>query len=228
MQTTDVKALADTVEILYGELWNFSWLEEKRPATGNIPATTDQPGFTGTWRELKEQLRLCKDCDLHLNRAHSVFGRGEFTSPIIFLGDFPSATDDKKGEIFFDAEGELLNKMIVAMKMKPAEMYFTNVFKCRSSQLPGPADELTLACVNHLKNEFSFLQAKVIVAMGTWASKIAANSEAPLTTLRGQTFSFLGKDVFCTYHPRDLLQSPNLKKQAWDDLQRVMKSLGVL
>jgi uracil-DNA glycosylase family 4 len=228
MQNTDVKALAHTVEILYGELWNFPWLEEKKSLATEAPPIADGKAPSGTWRELKEQVRLCKNCDLHLNRAHSVFGRGEFTSPIIFLGDFPALEDDKKGEIFSGAEGELLNKMILAMKLKPAEMYFTNFFKCRSSSLPSPSDEFSLACVAHLEKEFSFLQAKIVVALGPWASKIAANSESPLATLRGQTFSFLGKEVYCTYHPRDLLQSPNLKKLAWEDLQRVMKSMGVL
>lgn len=238
MQRTNVKGLADTLEILYGDLWNFPFLEEKNSslsqnisahptAPTTAPAAFSPAAATSTWRELKEMVRVCNQCEFHLNRSRSVFGRGEFSAPVIFLGDFPSDADDRKGEIFSEAEGELLSKMILAMKLRPEQMYFTNLFKCRNSRIPAVSEDIPTDCFAHLEKELSFVQGKIIVAMGPWAAKITSRSDAPLNVVRGQVFSFAEKEVFCTYHPRDLLQSPSLKKLAWEDLQRVMKRLAV-
>lgn len=235
MPSTNVKALADSLEILYGDLWNFPFLEEKKTISPQVSASSDvsnspttSPSTSPTtWRDLRETVRVCSQCEFHLNRSRSVFGRGEFSAPVIFLGDFPSNADDRKGEIFSESEGELLNKMILAMKLRPEQMYFTNLFKCRNSRIPLVTEEIPLQCLSHLEKELGFIQGKILVAMGPWAAKITSRSDAPLNVVRGQTFSFAGKDVYCTYHPRDLLESPANKKLAWEDLQRVMKKLGV-
>lgn len=227
MPSTNVKALADSLEILYGDLWNFPFLEEKKITPAKVAAPSSELVSPTTWRDLRETVRICNQCEFHLNRSRSVFGRGEFSAPVIFLGDFPSHADDRKGEIFSESEGELLNKMILAMKLRPEQMYFTNLFKCRNSRIPLTSEEIPLDCLSHLEKELSFIHGKIVVAMGPWAAKISSRSDAPLNVLRGQTFSFAGKEVYCTYHPRDLLESPANKKLAWEDLQRVMKKLGV-
>ncbi|RYZ95393.1 MAG: uracil-DNA glycosylase, partial [Proteobacteria bacterium] len=174
-----------------------------------------------------EKIRYCQDCGLHIGRQNLVFGRGESSATIAFVGDVPSLEDDRQGLPFSDAAGALLDKMVIAMKLKPESVYLTNIFKCRPPGNQKPDQDLFRLCESHLKAQFQHLQATTIVAMGDAAAKALANSESPLKTLRGQEFSWEGRRVFVTHHPRDLLTSPAMKKEAWSDLQGVMRALGM-
>jgi DNA polymerase len=136
--------------------------------------------------------------------------------------------DDQRGEPFSDATGELLHKMILAMKIRPEEAYLTNLFKCRPPAGERSTMKHVQACEAHLRFQFSQIAAPVVVALGDTASRALARSESPLQVLRKQVFDWQGRKVIPTHHPRDLHQSPALKKETWDDLQAAMRELGRL
>ena len=48
-----------------------------------------------------------------------------------------------------------------------------------------------------------------------------------ISKLRGQLQDFYGYKVLPTFHPAYLLRNPSKKKEAWSDLQIVMKELGL-
>jgi DNA polymerase len=48
----------------------------------------------------------------------------------------------------------------------------------------------------------------------------------PIGRLRGQTFDYRGIQVVCTYHPAYLLRNPSSKKDAWEDMKRLMRLMG--
>jgi uracil-DNA glycosylase family 4 len=219
-QTTLQKQLAETLRHTFGDILDLPMLEPKK----NLSPSTAPPAKSLATYE--ESIRFCQDCGLHIGRGKLVFGRGHPQAAIAFVGDFPSAADDSAGEPFSDEAGDLLNKMILAMKLRPEECYLTNAFKCRP-----PANQKTEvahwhACEKHLREQFAHVRAPLIVAMGDSAARSLARSESPLPVLRRQTFEWEGRKVICTWHPRDLLQDAKKKKEAWDDLQRAMRELG--
>lgn len=206
--------LERTVTHLYGDLLGFPLLEklarsESEPAKNN----------------LQDEIKYCSKCSLHIGRKNSVFGRGELNARIAFIGDFPSDADDTAATPFSDAAGDLLQKMIVAMNLRPEETYLANLVKCRPPASKGISEEEIGSCRAYLEEQFSSVRANIIVALGETASKALARSDSSLSTLRGQIFDWNGRKVFCTHHPKDLLQSPQKKKEAWDDLKKVMKAL---
>jgi uracil-DNA glycosylase len=217
----DAKALAHTLQALYGDLGDLPLLRETPAQRQKNDAAPSR-----SLASYAEEIRFCKKCVLHIGRSKLVFGRGSPQARVAFVGDFPSTKDDAAGEPFSDESGELLHKMIVAMKLKPEETYLTNIFKCRPPQNQVVDQDLFRACEAHLENQFEFLSAKFIVAMGEHSAKALARSESPLNVLRNQVFEWNGRRVFCTYHPRDLLSSPAKKKLAWEDLQAVMRELN--
>jgi DNA polymerase len=178
--------------------------------------------------EYAKKIQFCESCSLHIGRRKLVFGRGEPAARIAFVGDFPSLSDDKTGEPFSDEQGDLLSKMILAMKLRPEEVYLTNIYKCRPPSGERPDPRHLLACQTHLIYQFTFVAAPVIVALGEESARAMARSEAPLQILRKQTFEWQGRRVIPTHHPRDLHDSPQLKKEAWEDLRRAMQSLAQL
>jgi uracil-DNA glycosylase family 4 len=219
-ETAFSKSLANTLRHTFGDILDLPVLEPKK----NISSHAASPAQLLS--EYGESIRFCQNCALHIGRQNLVFARGDWRSRIAFVGDFPSAVDDKKGEPFADESGALLNKMILAMKLKPEETYLTNLFKCRPPQGQKLDSVHAQACEKHLAFQFSHVRATMIIAMGDSAARALARSESPLPVLRRQTFDWQGKKVICTWHPRDLLESPAKKKEAWDDLQRAMRELG--
>jgi DNA polymerase len=157
-----------------------------------------------------------------------VFGRGHWGARIAFVGDFPSVADDRVGEPFTDEHGELLHKMILAMKVRPEQAYLTNLYKCRPPAGERPEAKHFLACQKHLIYQFSQIGAPVVVALGEAAARALCRAEAPLQVLRKQVFEWQGRKVIPTHHPRDLHASPALKKETWEDLQAAMRELGRL
>ncbi len=221
-QGSCAKALALTVRSLYGDLLDLPLF---------APATLDQHAKTSPSEALaayEQKIRHCQNCMLHIGRSQLVFGRGNPQAKVAFVGDFPSDGDDASGQPFSDAAGELLHKMIVAMKLKPEEVYLTNVLKCRPPASQKPQTEFFLHCERHLQQQFQWLHAPLVVALGDFSAKALASAEAPLAVLRKQTFSWNDRSVFCTHHPRDLLRDPAKKKEAWEDLQLVMLALAKL
>jgi DNA polymerase len=216
------QSLQKTLEALYGELLDMPLIAPSGSRESRPIAPTDPSQVLAAYAE---RIRFCDSCVLHVGRQNLVFSRGHYQSPIAFVGDFPSAQDDQRGEPFSDEAGELLRKMIVAMKLKPENSYLTNIYKCR----PPTGQEIDVshfhACEPHLKFQFSQVRATVVVALGEMAARALSRSEAPLRVLRQQEFEWENRRVFCTYHPRELLENPARKKDAWEDLQRVMRAL---
>jgi DNA polymerase len=212
----DAAALAKTLKSLYGDLADEPLFPALQPS---------EPSLSPTLAQYAEEIRYCQNCSLYIGRGHSVFGRGLPEAEIAFVGDFPSDADDGQGEPFSDEAGELLHKMIVAMKLRPEETYLTNFFKCRPPAGQRLEQEHFRACEEILSRQFSFLAARIVVALGENSARALARSEAPLAVLRGQVFSWNERSVYCTHHPRDLLRSPAKKKEAWADLQAVMRAL---
>ena len=224
-QTPLQKQLAETLRHTFGDLLDFPLLEPRAPS-GSV-GLAHAPAPTRSLPELAESIRFCQECSLHIGRSKLVYGRGEPGAAIAFVGDFPSAADDAKGEPFTagDPAGALLHKMILAMKLRPEEVYLTNAFKCRPPANQKIAREHWAACEKHLLAQFEHVHAPLIVAMGDAAARSLARSESPLPVLRRQTFEWQGRKVICTWHPRDLLEDTKKKKEAWDDLQRAMREL---
>jgi len=195
------------------------------PLLGAHAPTLPAESPAKTLTDYATRIRHCQDCALHIGRRNLVFGRGHWNTRIAFLGDFPSEADDASGEPFSGDDGALLHKMIVAMKLKPEETYLANVFKCRPPAGQRPERAHLAACEKHLHAQFSQLRAPIVVAMGETAARALSRSEAPLQVIRKQWFDWEGRRVICTHHPRDLLEAPARKKEAWEDLQLAMRAL---
>jgi DNA polymerase len=210
---------AHTLESLYGDLLDLP-LFAPPAAAENIRVAPAR-----TLESYAEEIRYCQSCVLHIGRKQLVFGRGSPEARVAFVGDFPSESDNEIGEVFSDEAGALLNKMIVAMKVRPEEAYLTNAFKCHPPIGQGVDTELFRQCERHLLAQLEMVAAPVIVAMGERAAQALARSESPLRVLRKQEYEWNGRRVICTHHPRELLHSPAKKKEAWEDLQAVMRIL---
>ena len=192
---------------------------------GQSPGAPPAPARK-TLSVVREELGDCRRCSLSESRANIVFGVGAETAPIVFVGEAPGANEDRLGEPFVGRAGDLLNKMISAMGWRRESVYIANVLKCRPPKNRDPKTEEVAACENFLAQQIDCIAPSVIVTLGKPAAHLLLKSTASMRSLRGVWQSYQGIPVLPTYHPAYLLRDPTKKREAWADLQQVMKFLA--
>ena len=134
----------------------------------------------------------------------------------------------RKGEPFVGRAGQLLNNMISAMGIKREDVYIANVVKCRPPSNRTPEKDECDTCSPFLMRQIDMIKPKVIVALGAVAAKNLLAVNDSMANLRGRWYDFQRlQSSLVTYHPAYLLRDPRQKKEAWKDLQMVMKYLGL-
>ena len=101
------------------------------------------------------------------------------------------------------------------------DVYICNVLKCRPPNNRDPLRSEVELCEPYLKRQLDIINPRLIVALGRIAAQTLLQINDPLGRMRKKTFNYHGIDMIVTYHPAALLRNPNLKRDAWDDFQRI-------
>ena len=176
---------------------------------------------------IRDDIGECTRCKLHtMGRSQIVFGVGNPSADLMFVGEAPGADEDAQGIPFVGRAGQLLTKMIVGMGLQRDDIYIANVLKCRppGNRNPEP-DEIDL-CEPFLFRQIASIQPKVVIALGAFAAKTLLKTQDPISRLRGRVFDFRGAKLIPTFHPSFLLRSPGYKREAWEDLKKALVLLG--
>jgi DNA polymerase len=204
-------------------------------APAPVPAPAPAPGVDRHVRlpELAREVAACTKCGLHATRTQTVFARGNPDAQLCFVGEAPGADEDEQGLPFVGRAGQLLDRMIAAMGLTPdRDVYICNILKCRPPGNRRPEPEESATCIPYLHEQLALVRPRVIVALGNTSVAALLDTRLGITKLRGQWKLYRGQTlVMPTYHPSYLLrpspQQSEAKRQAWEDLQLVMKELGL-
>lgn len=178
-------------------------------------------------RMLAEDVSACAKCpELFSTRTQTVFGVGPLDAEVCFVGEAPGAEEDRKGEPFVGAAGQLLNKIIVASGFTREEVYICNTIKCRPPNNREPAPDEKANCRIYFDSQLDLVKPQYIVCLGGVAAKSVLNTTTGITKLRGTFHEFRGIPVLCTFHPAYLLRNPAAKKDCWDDMKLLLKTMG--
>ena len=178
-----------------------------------------------TLGEVKNELGDCQRCSLGKVRTNIVFGEGNPKAEIVFVGEAPGGDEDIQGRPFVGRAGQLLTKIIGAMGLKRSDVYICNILKCRPPGNRNPKPEEIAACEPFLIKQLEAINPRVICALGTFAAHTLLKTEVPITVLRGKFHAYHGIQLMPTYHPAYLLRNQGAKKQVWEDVQKIMKTL---
>lgn len=171
----------------------------------------------------------CERCKLAPHRTQIVFGVGNPDADLVFVGEAPGADEDARGEPFVGRAGQLLTEIIVkGMKIRRQDVYIANIIKCRPPQNRDPEPDEIAACEPFLKHQLALIKPKVIVTLGKFAAQCLLKTRTPITRLRGVWATYQGIPLMPTFHPAYLLRNPSDKRLVWQDIQQVMKVLGLL
>ena len=164
----------------------------------------------------------CTRCKLHgLGRRQIVFGVGNPTADLMFVGEAPGADEDVQGVPFVGRAGQLLTRIIEAIDLKRDDVYIANVIKCRPPENRNPEPDEVERCEQFLFQQIDAIRPKVIVALGTFAAKALLKTQDPISRLRGRVYDYRGAKLIPTFHPAFLLRSPDRKRDVWEDMKKV-------
>jgi uracil-DNA glycosylase family 4 len=180
-----------------------------------------------TLERIRKDLGECTRCRLHERRHSIVFGTGNPSARLVFVGEGPGADEDAQGLPFVGRAGKLLTQMIEAMGLKREDVYICNVVKCRPPENRQPEKDEVATCSPYLMRQIDAIRPEVIVCLGSVAAQTMLSTNQGISKFRGQWLEFRGTRLLATYHPAYLLRNPPAKSEVWKDLQKVMAVLGL-
>lgn len=177
---------------------------------------------------LDEEVKSCRKCtDIVCFRQQTVFGAGPLQPTVCFMGEAPGADEDRSGQPFVGRAGQLLTKIIEAMQLKREDVYILNALKCRPPQNRTPVPEEIEHCHPFVETQLEVLQPQYIVCLGAVAVRSLLGLTLPVGSLRGRFHQYRQARVVVTYHPSYLLRNESAKKLVWQDMQMLMRELGL-
>ena len=171
--------------------------------------------------ELEKKVKTCDACPLHKTRTQAVFGTGSGKTGLVFVGEAPGRDEDLQGAPFVGRAGQLLTRIIEAIKFSREDVYITNVIKCRPEGNRDPLPEEVRLCSPYLARQLEILKPRVICALGRFAAEALGGVKMSMAEYRRADLSYNGIRVVATYHPAACLRNPDLKKLVWEDVQKL-------
>ena len=175
---------------------------------------------------VRTEIGDCTRCKLHAQgRRQIVFGVGNPSADLMFVGEAPGADEDIQGIPFVGRAGQLLTKIIEAIGLQREDVYIANVIKCRPPGNRNPEQDEVETCEPFLFQQIDIIKPKVIVALGTFAARTLLRTLDPISRLRGRVYEYRGAKLIPTFHPAYLLRNPASKREVWEDMKIVRKLL---
>lgn len=192
---------------------------------GGDPDAAAEPCRPETLEDVRSDLGDCRRCGLAASRQTLVFGVGNPGASLVLVGEAPGAEEDRRGEPFVGEAGQLLDRILLAMRLERSDVYICNVLKCRPPNNRDPEPEEIATCEPFLIRQLAAIKPQVIVALGRFAAQSLLRSKAPIGRLRGTWQSYQGVPLMPTFHPAYLLRNPAGKREVWEDMKQVMQKL---
>lgn len=178
------------------------------------------------WSSLKSTCVNCTRCGLCETRHHVVFGVGNESADILFVGEGPGEQEDLKGEPFVGPAGKLLDDMLAIIDLDRHEnCYIANIVKCRPPRNRDPLETEQEACIGYLRNQVALIRPKIIVCLGRIAAKKIIDSDYRITRQHGQWVERNGIWMTAIYHPSALLRDVSKRPETFDDLLAIRKKI---
>lgn len=172
---------------------------------------------------LEELENLCRKADVlrtDLEDTNLVFGVGNPKADLMLIGEAPGAEEDKQGEPFVGAAGQLLNKILEAINFKREDVYIANILKHRPPNNRNPLPEERKRSLPFLLRQIDLIKPRLILSLGKVSAQTLLDNDDSLSSMRGRFHSFRGEyELMATYHPAALLRNPKWKRPTWQDVQ---------
>lgn len=192
--------------------------------------------YSMTPREYKEDLlkalyapyQNCKECHLgYTERKNVVFGEGNADAELLFIGEGPGKDEDEQGRPFVGRSGQLLNRVLAQVGIDRADVFITNIVKCRPPNNRAPTPQEAATCMNlFLFNQIKIIRPKIICPLGSIALNSLMGKPCSITQLRGKALQWEEYIVMPTYHPAYILRNQSQALTWLEDFKALKNALS--
>jgi len=172
---------------------------------------------------IADEVRNCAFCRLAESRIKAVPGEGPENARLFLVGEGPGSEEDRQGRPFVGRAGELLNESLEAAGLSRAELFITNVVKCRPPSNRPPLSDEAEACRPYLERQLALIRPKIICLLGNTAIECFLGEAKP--GIRGKLATMGGRNLFPTIHPAAAIYNPRLREVLRAHLKRLRAEL---
>jgi len=176
-------------------------------------------------REYAEQTASCTRCALAQGRTQVVFGSGSPDADLMFVGEAPGFHEDQQGVPFVGQAGKLLDRLLEGIGLTRADVFVSNVLKCRPPGNRDPLPDEIAACEPHLFRQIELIEPKLVATLGNFATKLLSGHPAGITRVHGQeqevTLGARTVHLYPLYHPAAALYTPSMLEVLEEDFARI-------
>lgn len=172
-------------------------------------------------RALREHIGDCTRCRLSEKRTQVVFGCGDPSATLMFVGEAPGRNEDLQGEPFVGAAGKLLDELLAGIGLERAQVYIANVVKCRPPGNRDPLPDEIATCTPFLARQIELIRPVVVATLGKFATQYVLDTNAPISALRGRLYRVDGRPVVPVFHPAAALYDNSKRAVLEDDFRRL-------
>ncbi len=180
------------------------------------------------WEQLHKTCMECTKCGLCETRNHVVFGVGDRTADVMFIGEGPGEQEDLKGEPFVGPAGILLDDMLSIIDLNRHNSYIANIVKCRPPRNRDPLETEQDACIDYLRNQVALVKPKIIVCLGRIAAMRLIRADFRITREHGTWTERNGIWITAIYHPSALLRDVTKRPETFEDLLSIRQKIKEL
>ena len=184
-------------------------------------------------KNLESKIRVCKLCELWKTRTNPVIGEGSISTGIMFIGEAPGYYEDLQGRPFVGKAGRILDELLRSVALERADVYITNVLKCRPPGNRNPKPEEIVACAPYLDSQLAIIEPEVIVTLGSFSLSYIFHKFGlkpdKISKIHGKVFTVSTisgiKKIISLYHPAVATYNPGMKEILMEDFKRLADCL---
>lgn len=188
--------------------------------------------------EAVRQKILATELPLQSTAKNLVFGKGNPSAAIVFIGEAPGAKEDEQGVPFVGAAGKQLDSLLHSIGLGIDDVYIANILKYRPPENRDPLPEEIRAHTPFLIEQVKAIRPRIICTLGNYATKfvlggmsVEGMQKVPgVTALHGKTREVVfDGDVFLVmplFHPAAMLYNPRLREALYADFAVMGKILA--
>ncbi len=178
-------------------------------------------------REIEEEIKNCRKCDLWRGRRNAVPGDGNYEAMMMLVGEAPGKKEDEMGKPFVGKAGQLLTEVMKKVGIEREEVYITNIVKCRPPNNRNPTREEIEKCLPYLRRQIDAIKPRIIVTLGNFATveilKMYGFSPLSITRARGRIYRSPIHDIVIipTFHPAACIYNPAFVEKFEEDFKKI-------
>ena len=182
-------------------------------------------GSEAALAQIADEVHDCTRCSLAAGRTRAVPGEGNLLSDVLLVGEGPGAREDTTGRPFVGPAGQLLDELLHSIGWDRADVFITNVVKCRPPGNRDPEPGEIAACSSYLERQERALDPAVAVTLGRHSLQRYLPG-ARISAVHGQLRrSYSGLHVFPMYHPAAALHQASLRETLFRDVRGLPAAL---